>query len=213
MKIVATSDTHYYVFPEFIPDGDVFIHAGDLLDTGEEHEWATALNWLSQLPHKYKYFIPGNHDKYTEQYRQLAKNDLNSIGFKFLGGDGTQLTDRLPNGMIIGGCPYITNLHYWSYNRSELYIKNYLEYMGNVDILVCHSPAYGFLDQPLPWPKNVGSTAIEEFIATTDVKYLIHGHIHESYGYTIHSSGTRIYNVAMCDGQYQQVNKPIVIEI
>lgn len=39
MRIVATSDTHFVPVQGWIPDGDVFVHAGDLMQDGYPSEW------------------------------------------------------------------------------------------------------------------------------------------------------------------------------
>jgi len=63
IRIVCTSDTHNDVpKPEEIPFGDVFIHAGDMTDDGTLEELQVAFDWISNLPHKIKLLVAGNHD-------------------------------------------------------------------------------------------------------------------------------------------------------
>jgi predicted phosphohydrolase len=45
-----------------VPDGDVFIHAGDITMAGEESIIKDFDDWLGTLPHKHKIVICGNHD-------------------------------------------------------------------------------------------------------------------------------------------------------
>jgi predicted phosphodiesterase len=66
MRLVATSDTHFDFPPEFVPDGDVFLHCGDLMYTGYPDEWKGRVESLAALPHKLKILVPGNHDVLTE---------------------------------------------------------------------------------------------------------------------------------------------------
>ena len=60
------SDTHSCVekgqLPFDIPDGDVFLHAGDFTDYGEVHKVKEFNEWLGKLPHRHKIVVAGNHD-------------------------------------------------------------------------------------------------------------------------------------------------------
>jgi len=62
VKIVAVADTHNCHHSVAIPDGDIFIHAGDLTENGTERELRAAAEWIRNLPHKPKLAIAGNHD-------------------------------------------------------------------------------------------------------------------------------------------------------
>ncbi|KAL1456244.1 hypothetical protein WDU94_000989 [Cyamophila willieti] len=64
VRVVCMSDTHsltpHIKFP--IPDGDVFIHAGDFTRCGGEDEVTEFNTWIGNLPHKHKLVIAGNHE-------------------------------------------------------------------------------------------------------------------------------------------------------
>lgn len=62
MRIVCVSDTHNLHNETKIPDGDIFIHAGDITAIGDKDFIIDFNNWLGQLPHKHKIVIAGNHD-------------------------------------------------------------------------------------------------------------------------------------------------------
>ncbi|KAK6522971.1 hypothetical protein TWF281_002398 [Arthrobotrys megalospora] len=62
VKIVCVSDTHNDDCASKIPDGDIFIHAGDMTDFGTLEELQRAYNWIASLPHKTKIVVAGNHD-------------------------------------------------------------------------------------------------------------------------------------------------------
>ncbi|KAK6496959.1 hypothetical protein TWF481_001939 [Arthrobotrys musiformis] len=62
IKVVCVSDTHNDDFSSKIPDGDIFIHAGDMTDFGTLEELQKAYNWIASLPHKTKIVVAGNHD-------------------------------------------------------------------------------------------------------------------------------------------------------
>uniref|UniRef100_A0A1A9ZKL1 Calcineurin-like phosphoesterase domain-containing protein n=1 Tax=Glossina pallidipes TaxID=7398 RepID=A0A1A9ZKL1_GLOPL len=68
-RVVCMSDTHsltpYVKFD--IPDGDIFIHAGDFTKCGLLKEVEEFNNWIGTLPHRYKIVIAGNHELSFDQ--------------------------------------------------------------------------------------------------------------------------------------------------
>ncbi|MEO7732140.1 MAG: metallophosphoesterase, partial [Kofleriaceae bacterium] len=62
MRIVAVADTHLFHDELSVPDGDVFIHAGDMCQSGDLAELRIAARWISGLPHRHKVIVAGNHD-------------------------------------------------------------------------------------------------------------------------------------------------------
>ena len=74
MRIVAIADTH--TFEESLgqlPEGDIFIHAGDLLRIGNLDELKKVAGWINSLPYKYKIIIAGNHDKCFEDNNECEE--------------------------------------------------------------------------------------------------------------------------------------------
>jgi Icc-related predicted phosphoesterase len=81
--------------------------------------------------------------------------------------------------------------------------KQILRNFGSIDILVCHQPPYGFLDQtnhpsaPKEWKgKHAGSKVILNYIKEYQPKYVFCGHIHEAEG-KIKIGKTEIYNLGI----------------
>lgn len=63
VRIVCMSDTHSHQKFQFkIPNGDIFIHAGDFTKTGALKEVIDFNEWIGKLPHKHKLVIAGNHE-------------------------------------------------------------------------------------------------------------------------------------------------------
>ena len=62
MRIVAVADTHLFTDDIAIPDGDVFLHAGDMCRRGDLEELGVAAAWIESLPHRDKIVVAGNHD-------------------------------------------------------------------------------------------------------------------------------------------------------
>ena len=64
IRIVCMSDTHALTrhLKFDVPDGDIFIHAGDFSACGKLSEIQEFNNWLGDLPHEHKLVISGNHE-------------------------------------------------------------------------------------------------------------------------------------------------------
>lgn len=79
-----------------------------------------------------------------------------------------------------------------------------LERFGpNLDILVCHQPPYGCLDQinfpgaPKDWQgKHAGSKVILDYVRKYPPKYVFCGHIHEGEGHD-KIGETKVYNLGV----------------
>lgn len=81
--------------------------------------------------------------------------------------------------------------------------KRILKRFGDLDILVCHQPPYGFLDKvnfpgvPKDWfGKHAGSKAILDYVKKYQPKYVFCGHIHEGEGKT-KIGKTEVYNLGV----------------
>lgn len=222
MKIVATSDTHYVpTMP--IPDGDVFIHAGDLMTSGYPKEWEERVEWLAQLPHKVKIYVPGNHDFHMMVYPGPALQDMWRAGVTVVGlpGNTHYASYELPNGMKLLGLPFVTDLPRWAFNATEEEIKNYLDTVWGgskkYDIVVSHSPVRSILDFADNKQRCVGIVSYLDIFhkkAAMGVQpsVWINGHIHERYG-SQEYCGCTFYDVAMCDRKYEHANPPVEIEV
>lgn len=214
MRLVATSDTHFFVDPSIIPIGDVFVHAGDLMDRGYESEWKDLLTWLEALPHEKKYLVPGNHDFHLLNYPGPAMQELKWIGVEVIGHPLSNNTATLPNGMTMFGSPWVTDLQRWAFNTDETTMQQYMMNAGPADIIVTHSPIFGYLDevQTKRGLVNTGIKAYDEYRKRVNPKVWIHGHIHEGYGH-IKVDETDIYNVCLCDINYKHRNMPLVLDL
>lgn len=215
MRLVVTSDTHYPVNPTNIPDGDVFIHAGDLMTTGTPDEWKENIGWLSQLKHTTKLYIPGNHDFYPMLYPGPAMQAMRSIGFTVVGypGNTKYQTHTLPNGMTVLGLPYVKHLTNWCFNSTEYDVFSLLQTQPRCDIVVSHSPIKYILDGMYYSDRGfTGFRAYNEYRKKHNPAYWFHGHIHEQYG-SLLVGNTMVYNVCMSDRFGKHANPPIVIDV
>lgn len=89
LRFVCMSDTHSLIrnITFDVPDGDVFIHAGDFTKCGQRDEVIQFNKWLATLPHKHKIVIAGNHElSFDEKFAHIFKK-------KF----AAQIKDEVPN--------------------------------------------------------------------------------------------------------------------
>jgi Predicted phosphoesterases, related to the Icc protein len=213
MRIVATSDTHYTVDVKTIPDGDVFMHCGDLMRTGYPSDFEKQLEWLAELPHEIKLFTPGNHDFHLKVYPGPALQQLRDVGVWVVGlpGNENYSTYKLPNGMNVLGLPYVTNLPRWAFNETDAYLGEFLARQRSIDIVMSHAPPKHILDSPKPGI-NVGIQAYRDFARYHKPEHWFFGHIHECYGHEV-QFGTEFWNVAMCDRSYKHSNPAVVVDL
>jgi Icc-related predicted phosphoesterase len=213
MRLVATADTHFPVDPELIPDGDVFVLAGDFMYSGYIGEWYPRLDAIAALPHEHKIVVCGNHDIHVQNYAGPALAEMRKAGIRVLGFPSKMSPKMdLPNGMTMGGSPFVHNLPGWAFNNDETAVWAYLDDMGRVDILVSHSPPRGLLDRGTGHGGHFGMAALRKYINRFQPDMFICGHVHEGYG-TVKEGRTLVANVAHCDLDYKTVNPPMVWDL
>jgi predicted phosphodiesterase len=198
MRLLHLSDTHsQHRELTNLPEADVIIHSGDASFSGSDSEVLDFLNWFCDLDYPYKIFVAGNHDDclYGEQ---------------------------------IEGLP--DNCHYLCHSSVEIECVNFWGiplFMGDVlkegrtkqimaqipadtDVLISHSPPYGILD--FDDNINYGCSDLLKAVERINPHYHLFGHIHASYG--IKKIGqTTFVNSAIMNGEYEFINKPILLEI
>ena len=203
MRIVCISDTHNEVMTEPIPDGDILIHAGDATIRGKIREVARFAQWFNSLPHKYKVFVPGNHDFLYERDRNIADTFVKSLQDELI-----QI-----EGLKIYGSPWQPEFYNWAFNlpRGEPLREIWSKIPDDVDLLITHGPPFGILDANLSG-EHVGCEDLLERVKKIKPKIHIFGHIHEGYGQT-EIDGTTFINASICDQDYVPGRKPIVINL
>lgn len=187
MKIVATSDTHGT--QPTLPDGDLLIHCGDACNHGTMRELEGFVEWYSSQPHKYKIFVPGNHDIAVEQNYAYLIEIMKSKGV-------TLLADREVDieGVKIFGCPWTPEFFDWAFMKTRKKLEQYWSLCdSHPDILISHGPPYGILD--VVDDENVGCAGLRRFVMRRRPKHHFFGHIHCSKG-SLHHHKTKFHNVA-----------------
>ena len=171
MKILAISDEEcpalwdYYV-PGRLKDYDLIISCGDL-----KPDYLSFLVTMGRAPVLY---VHGNHDG---RYESRPPEGCDSIDDCFVVYNGLRI-------LGLGGCrKYHPGLH--QYTEAEMRrrirrLKFQLWRHKGVDIVVTHAPPAGVGDDddPAHW----GFESLLELIDKYHPTYLLHGHVHMTYG-------------------------------
>lgn len=214
-KITCVSDLHGE-FPK-LPGGDLLILGGDYTESDRLVQWGHFFSWVKEQNYTKKIMIAGNHDNFLLDAFPKSKQE----DFEYLCDSGTEY-----EGIKIWGSPWTKtfqgmNPHCKAFtmdSEQELYQKFSLIPEG-IDILVCHSPAYLFLDSNAR-RTPCGSMCLHNELYRSKPTIFICGHIHENGGkYTLLKSNlenpswdTLIVNSSYMNENYEPVNKIISIE-
>lgn len=177
-RIVAIADTHlYHDDLPALPDGDILIHAGDLLQRGDLDELERGFEWLERLPHQHKILVAGNHDVCFEKTPERARAMIPE-GIIYLQDEETTLL-----GLRIYGSPWQPAYNEWGFNlpRGEQLAEKWALIPSGIDILVTHGPPKGYGDREFV----PGRGGCEDLLAALDrVRPRLHlyGHIHHAGG-------------------------------
>jgi Icc-related predicted phosphoesterase len=227
VKIVAISDTHSMHRKINVPKGDVLVHAGDFSARGRYDEFEDFVRWLSELPHKHKIFIAGNHDECMEKFRQTKPNgfggqdvifDMAKTG-RIESAEGIHYlfdSSVTIDGKKFYGSPWQPDFCNWSFQapRGQKMEEKWAAIPLDTDVLITHGPPYGHGDY-VPRDKRV-TGCLELMNKVTVVQPTVHifGHIHEGYGYTrSEECKTRFVNASTCNEAYKPINKAFVLQL
>lgn len=200
MKIVFISDTHNNKIPK-LPSGDILVHVGDATMNGTMEELLRFDAWLGTLNYKHILFTPGNHDFYLESNGNIVTNATMLI-------NETIIIDDL----MFWASPYTSTFGNWAFMRSEEKLVDIWSHIpDNVDVLITHNPPKGILDYGISG-SNLGSQSLLDRSRIVKPKIHVFGHIHEAYGSEFRYE-VRYINASVLNEYYQNVNKPVVIEL
>ena len=214
MRVVALSDTHGWHHKVIVPDGDMVIFAGDAMTSGYKFgEYKDFAEWFSNLPHKYKIVIGGNHDRVLESSERICLNYFKEDVI-YLKDSGAEVA-----GKLFWGSPYQPEFCNWAFNvQRGAEIKKHWDLIHpDTDVLITHGPPMGILDQTIGWEsQHVGCEELKKAVQDINPLHHIFGHIHAGYGMDIdHTvpSRTIFRNVSICDEAYIPVNTPHVFDL
>lgn len=215
MKIVCISDTHMFhrEMKYKVPDGDVLVHAGDMTHRGWLHELESAAGWLAELPHNHKFVICGNHEYHVSEQTYYVRDMFESFGVQLIHNKTVEV-----DGLKFYGEPRTPEFFNWGwmYKRGHQAATVWSQMPDDIDVLVCHGPPLGYLDMCPDWADrdsmiHVGCKEQLDRLHQVKPKYVICGHIHESYGFTKYPYG-HVINASICNSRYKPHNPPIVID-
>ena len=207
MKLVLISDTHGKHRRFDIPDGDVLIHAGDIMTSGYDVLEIQDFNaWLGGLPHPNKIIIAGNHDWLFERSSKTRDLITNAV---YLEDSGIEI-----NGLKFWGSPVQPEFYNWAFNRKrgEEIQKHWDKIPEGTDVLITHGPPAGFRDWVKAGRESLGCRNLRDTIKKIKPRLNVFGHIHGGYG--VDNDGTTFYvNASLLNEAYQPTNKPIVAKL
>lgn len=185
MRIVAVADTHLYHRELTVPDGDVFVHAGDLCRGGSLEELGRAARWIQRLPHPIKIVIAGNHDwcfvREPAEARALLGPDIH-----YLEDSGLALP-----GLQAWGSPWQPEFGGWAFNlpRGSQLAQRWAQIPAGLDLLITHGPPQGFGDRS--WSAaRTGCVDLRARVELVRPRLHLFGHIHEDGGAWAHGGTT-----------------------
>ena len=155
-SIYVFADTHGMYRRLFVPtEADILICAGDACEGFNPADLEDFFAWYAAIPAKLRIFVPGNHDRIFYTNPDRAKS-LISDGVIYLENDGLEF-----DGIKFYSVP------------ARPYLKTPVTIPEDVDFLITHGPAYGYLD------RGLGCKNLYLSIANSCPKYHIFGHVHE----------------------------------
>jgi Icc-related predicted phosphoesterase len=211
VKLVITSDTHNRDVE--VPDGDILIHCGDGTGRGSTGELIKLNKWFRDKPHKYKLFVPGNHELMFEKAFSYARSLLHEAKVLL----DSEITIE---GLRFYGSPWQPEFCNWAYNlpRGEEIKKKWDRIPSGLDVLITHCPPHGILDtlpeviNGVPQLTHLGCEELIKAVDRTRPRVHCFGHIH--YGYGSFSDGiTQFFNASACNEKYEAVNSPHVFDL
>ncbi len=205
MRIVVISDTHGLHRKLTIPECGTLIHAGDFTFYATEHSMLYDFNqWLSELPHRHKIIIPGNHEFALEEPRNRGAIT-----------NGTLLVDSGVDveGIKIWGSP-VTPLYGGAFGMSRAVDskRHWTRIPDDFDILVTHGPPLGVLDCGPGSEHHEGSPELSEAVLGAKPRLYVFGHIHGGYG-TLRTPDTVFVNASLFGENGGLSEEPIVIDL
>lgn len=195
MRIVAVADTHLYHRGLVVPDGDVFVHAGDLLRRGTMDELEVAAAWIARQPHPTKIVIAGNHDWAFAREGDAAREMLGD-GVIYLEDSGATV-----KGLSVWGSPWQPEFFGWAFNkpRGPELAAIWEKIPEGLDLLITHGPPFGIGDR-VSRENRQGCEDLRDRVAVVRPRVHLFGHIHEDGGTWV-EHGTLFANVTCDEGE------------
>ena len=200
IKIMASlcivADTHRQHRALRIPPCDILIHCGDFCSFEQDDE--TTLDdvdaWFAEVPAKHVVCVGGNHDFM-----------LQSREFRFAHATFLEDCSAEIEGLSIYGSPWCPELSAFAYHATDdQLMEKWRQIPSGVDILVTHTPPYGYLDVPSSGVTHLGCPHLQDELQRIQPRLHVFGHVHASHG--MHTVGaTQFVNAAVVGGRNYEV--------
>jgi hypothetical protein len=245
MRITHISDTHnkHNQLNGKLPGGLLLIHSGDISSLGRKYEVEAFIKWFDKQDYAHKVFIAGNHDMsfdreilLRDKLAHFEGRDRNDYDTECAEGKPDWLVEMLNNlpdnvyylenssikleGINIWGSPYSPSFGYgWGFNKDRGHdiAQCWNEIPMDTDIVITHSPIYGYNDRAQNTNQNVGCSDL--YHRLHEVKPHLHfaGHIHEGHGwgtipYKDEWGDIYTFNGSTCNLRYEAINNPITFD-
>jgi Icc-related predicted phosphoesterase len=216
-EIVMTADLHGNL-PE-IPSADLLIIGGDIFPLSSDHSIVFQRSWLEtnfatwaqNLDVGNIVLIAGNHDFLFETSLFGGAEGMSEYWEQRVSPNIIYLQDSMcsfDDGLSIWGTPWSLNFGPWAFMGSEKELsEKYEKIPQDVDIVVSHTPMYGFGDHCLDG-KDAGSKSLLTKMNEIQPRLFVCGHIHEGAGFYRYGD-TKIINASLLDPYYKVTNLPI----
>ena len=205
IRIVAVGDTHTFQRELQVPEGDIFVHVGDMLRGGDLEELEGVAEWLHSLPHAHKVIIAGNHDGCFAERREEALKLLSNI--TYLEDSGAVIA-----GLRFWGSPWQPAYNDWYFNlpRGAALAAKWSQIPKNLDVLMTHGPPHGLGDRGHHGQEGAheGCEELRSRVEQVQPRLHLFGHIHQDGGMW-EQSGIHFANVTTWECE----RAPTVIDI
>jgi len=200
IRIVIVSDTHERHRLVRLPEGDVFLHCGDIcmsssLTTRERGKRVlTDFNsWLEDVPCREKVVIGGNHD---EALLELGKENTevlsNAIWLQ------NSAVNLKVSGIRVYGHAYSEgSSHNDAWQTPGMVPSISPDECRDADVVMTHS---------------LSDLIKKEILSLTRPRVWASGHIHKSHG-ILEKDGTVFANAAVMNASYRPLQPPIVVDL
>lgn len=195
IRIAALADMHGYL-PK-VPDCDLCLISGDIAPDYGVEKWLIGpfVDWLSTIKAPIV-ATPGNHDFWAEKPWKVEEL---ALPLHILIDEGCEI-----HGLKIWGSPWTVRFFDWAFMLPErLLMKQWEMIPTDTDILVVHSPPYGYGDL-VDRHEHVGSPSLLTTIAHVQPKLVTFGHIHSGHG-EWRLGDAKLVNASVVNEEYQLV--------
>ncbi len=205
LRLVLLSDTHAVHRKIQIPDGDILIHAGDMLLFGKDAVLEDFNAFLGTLPHRHKIVIAGNHDYCFQQAPEASRARLTNAIY-------LQDEELTLDGIKFYGSPWQPWFGNMAFNlpRGAALREKWGLIPSDVNVLITHTPPFGYGDQT-SHGEHVGCRDLAEVVGEIRPKLHAFGHVHEAGGMAKEGQTTFV-NASICDVSYRPIHPPVVFE-